>query len=230
MATEQSINKIISYGKSVEFTLREKAEGKRKFNLITYKPIGQLGSSCCTFANTEVIDFDLFQIGFTKIKELQHFKSCDALKIVGKQLDFIEMKGFGKNLFLNPKRPTEKKSKSEVEKEIDSFGINEKIKDSLLLWDLFIKEKDILEGKEVREMEKEVVFQFILLTDVEVESLEWITLNFNYFADYNSNLDSFLIQKLELQLNDIDLSILARIKGVPLLKTCSEIDDYYTNV
>lgn len=213
MATETSVAKIITFG-------------ERK-GWIVYKEIKYLAKTCCINAATEVIDFDCFKEEYQRAKKLAHLKSCDALKIVETRLDFIEMKGFIQ-LFSNPKVPATQKEAVKVAQNISDFKISDKIKDSLKLWDFLIHEGNVLSGSELRDIETNVQFQFILLTDVEIGSVEWLALNFNYFAEYNSNLDAFLAQKLQAQLQGIDSAIIARIKNLPLLKRCSEIDVYYT--
>jgi hypothetical protein len=215
MAIKDTLSKIIEYGEQWDY--------------ISYKAIKDLDKSCCNESNLTIIDFDAFKDKFIKEKGFQHFQSCDALKIVETHFDFIEMKGFGA-LFFNEKVPDIHKSQEKISNDIDNFGISTKLKDSLLIWDIFIKEKDLLKGHEVREIEQNVTFRFILLTDVEIDSIEWLAINFNFFAEFNSNLDSFLHQKLQEQLDGIDQSIIARIKNLPLLKTCTEIDDYYATV
>lgn len=212
MAIENSLAKLINFGERQGY--------------IRYETIGHLDKSCCTKSAVKVIDFDFFKEEFEKKKGLVHFKSADALKIVENRLDFIEMKGLFV-LFTNPNVPAVQKTQQSVSSTIENFGVSDKIKDSLLIWDVFLKGKNGLNGKEVREIETDVVFQFILLTDVQHDSVEWIATSFNFFAEYNSNLPAFLQQKLQAQLGEIDASILARIKNLPLLKNCSEIDAFY---
>jgi hypothetical protein len=53
-------------------------------------------------------------------------------------------------------------------------------------------------------------------------------LSFKFAQLLNSNLDAYLTQKLEEQLQGIDPAIIGRIKNNPLLKSCSDIDLYYT--
>jgi hypothetical protein len=48
----------------------------------------------------------------------------------------------------------------------------------------WLHESNVLNGAELRDIEMNTEFQFILLTDVELGSIEWIALNFNYFAEY----------------------------------------------
>ncbi len=196
---------------------------------ISYKSIKDLDKSCCSNNNLEVIDFDFFKDKFISKKELQHFQSCDALKIVETRLDFIEMKGF-KELLVKPNIPAEHKTKSKIANDIDNFGIATKIKDSLLLWDTFIKEKDALKGHEVRDLENTLTFRFMLLTDVEHNDADWFAINLNFLAEYNETAYDFLYKKLNKQLTDIDPTLIARIKTLPKLMTCTEIDDYYATV
>ena len=76
---------------------------------------------------------------------------------------------------------------------------------------------------------KNVKIGYILLTDIDISSIEWGTLQFEHFMKFNSNIPDNFIHIMEREFSNIDKKILARIE-MPLLKTCTEIDDYYATV
>ncbi len=217
-------------------TIFEKIEKKGiDDGYINFSAIGILDKSCCTESKTIVIDFDKFKEKAEGVTG-SAYKSCDALILVREKekydfiqfqepkIDFIELKGMNKFV----KFSTSEIKDEKIANKVIGFELHSKIEDSLLIFDNFIRLRNFLTQKE-QNLLKNVKIGYILLTDIDTSSIEWGTLQFEHFMKFNSNLPDNFIDIMEREFSNIDKKILARIE-MPLLKTCTEIDDYYATV
>jgi hypothetical protein len=202
--------------------LESKGVEKGYFEL---KKIKNIEKSCCTIADTEVIDFDSIKDKLTTSGGLVTTKSCDCIKICPTKqcIDLIEMKGFV-NLVENFKK---KRIDLEVNKKIAKFNFTKKIEDSLVLLDILVRKTEFEKTLEDDVFFRETKINYIVLTDVDSinESFNYIALNFIFYAEYSDSMENYIASEISKELTKIP-NINHKLNS-PMLKTCNEIDDYY---
>lgn len=202
--------------------LENKGVEKGYFEL---KKIKNIEKSCCSTSETEVIDFDKTKDKLTASGGLVTTKSCDCIKIcpTKQSIDLIEMKGFVP-FVENFKK---KRIDLEVNKKIAKFDFTKKIEDSLVMLDILVRKTEFEKTLQDDVFFRETKINYIVLTDVDSihESFNYIALNFIFYAEYSDSMKNYLVSELNKELIKIP-SINHKLNS-PMLKTCSEIDDYY---
>jgi hypothetical protein len=187
------------------------------------KKIGALDKSCCSSATEMVIDFDEFKDKFHKGGQTP--SSCDGLKILPahERLDFIEMKGLKK--FIGRSNADAAKLDGELETQIADFDFPKKIIDSLDSLSKWLKTNPIFNSNSLDDVQK----QFIILTDIDPSenAVQFISLNFDFFGLFSENMDDRIHRYFEEKMVQFPAAGIRNFKR-PLLKTCLEMDDFYS--
>jgi len=220
------LEKLIQFGMLEGLKISDKLEPYFRIDTI-----GLISKTCCTLANTKVIDFDRTKMLIAKQYQLSEPKSCDALKIIiegDASIDFIEFKGLKKfiyNLWRDGK-PID----IQMESQFDKFKLNYKIEDSLLILRLMIQNRKFNLTTDERLIYSKLPKNYIILTDLELEEDGRLDLfvNLNLLAANNpKNLEKEMSEILQQKI-DIAGSKFPEINR-PILLTCSTIDKYYKN-
>jgi hypothetical protein len=187
--------------------------------------IKNIETTCCSVAETEVIDFDKTKDKLVASGGLVTTKSCDCIKIrpTKQCIDLIEMKRFVP-LVENFKK---KRIDLEVNKKIAKFNFTKKIEDSLVLLDILVRKMEFEKTLEDDVFFRETKINYIVLTDVDSihESFNYIALNFIFYAEYSDSMENYIASEISKELTKIP-NINHKLNS-PMLKTCNEIDDYY---
>lgn len=202
-----------------------------EIELFEISALKNLDKSCAEDAEVEVIDYDLVK---TKIFQglnndkyrFNMLKSCDAIKIIHqeKRLDFIELKGittFSASLREESREEAEKK----IDDQLTKFDLPNKIFHSLSILSLILQMQEIqLSKKEKVEYEEEVVMDYIIVIDAEIEKEEIKKIGAMMdFLSETSDFTSEIIIRLESVLDSIKVLKVSK----PLLKFQSQIDRHY---
>ncbi len=207
-------------------------ENGKKIGIFNVLPLKELDKNGKINAQVEVIDYDRTkEIFFSEISKgelgFKQLKSCDAIKIIAekKQLDFIEIKGIEE--FCNRNQNLNKEESIKViETQIDKFSLPNKIKHSLMLLEFIMCINKLeLNNKQKSEFDEEIICDYILVIDSEIEedSVKSLGIMLNYLSDF-SDLKNEYIVRLREAVNNVNQ---AKIRK-PMLKYHSEMDEYYS--
>jgi len=175
-----------------------------------FNELGKLDKSCCSKSALEVIDFDKTKEKIVAVNpSLQQPKSSDALKILPQlnRVDFIELKGF--NNFIKYDKTKDFQNK------IEEFDLEGKIKDSLLVLELLVKDKSIQFIKEDIKGYGHTEKYYFIVVDIE-PSKEAI----------KDRLINLIFLSLKKTVSDLPDSPLHNLKK-PKLLSCNQIDRFY---
>ncbi len=213
--------------------------------------IRNIGSTCCTNATTEVIDFDKTKDKIVATNKWKTIKSCDCLKIrPSKQcIDLIEMKSCKQIIdnFFRDKKNIGMSVDEVIDNKVVNFNLVKKIEDSMLVLDDLTRKEDfnqivedsmlVLDNITIKQefdqtrqdakFYRETKINYIFLTDIDSinDSLNYIVLNVIFLAECSVSMEDYISTKLQTELTS--LPEMGHKFNKPMLKTCSEIDAYY---
>lgn len=203
--------------------LEQKGIEKGYFEVYALKDIH---TSCCNSATTSVIGFDKVKEKVVQEEDLKTVSSCDCMKILPEngRIDFIEMKRF-KAFVERLKRSDVSKA---LDKQVNSFNFFKKIKDSLHILETLVR-KNAFDRTTMDEVHFDnITINYIVLTDVDAEknAFEYIASSFIFLAE-SSSIESLIESKINKKLSKIPKIRLNL--NAPMLKTCSQIEEFYKN-
>lgn len=192
--------------------------------------ISNISKTCCSNSTTEVIDFDKTKEQISQEKNLQHPKSCDALKILPdhNRLDFIEFKGFQQ--FITHNTSTKKFSK-QLKKQVEKFNFPRKITDSLFILENIVQSKAFKISKPEKSFYEQTEKNYIILVDVDLQNnpLQGIAITLATLAQTSTKPEVLIAQELSTSVSKVRGSALHNL-NTPILKSCHNIDTYYQSI
>ncbi len=207
--------------------LKEEGEAKGYFQIL---PLKDLDKSCCSSAETMVIDFDALKEKITKEKNLHSLKSCDALKIIPShnRIDFIEMKGVREMVMRWGNSSSDTVLDKKVEKKVKRYNFIGKIEDSLTILKILTTTREITFNDKTRLHYLNTQKNFVILTDIEPEEnwVRYISLGFEAIA---VRIQWQVEMQFMAELDSIPTNLAPNFQP-PILKNCREIDQYYASL
>jgi hypothetical protein len=193
----------------------------------TVKALGQLDKSCCSKAQTAVIDFDDTKARMTETAPLHQPKSADALKILPQlnRIDFIELKGFEQFVHHQKDAPD---IDTKINQQIAKFCLADKIKDSLFVLAFLIKLKEfrctIQENQQYRQASK----NYLVVVDIDLydNPMKDRLVTLDFLSENTSRIKDKIARQLQQAVDDIPASSLENLQP-PKLLSCKKIDAYY---
>ena len=198
--------------------------------LFNIKPISEIDKSCCPNVAVEVIDFDETKTKISGLGGLQQPKSCDGLKIIPQrhQIDFIEFKSFEKFKQYQLTRIPKEQRKNAIQTKISSFGLKQKIDDSLFIFNFVTLHKDFKMTVQEREEINTAIKNYIILIDIALERnpLTNLAVTLDYLSDEASH-DEVLVTCIKDEISGIDICYLT---NKPVLMSCDKVSEYYQGI
>lgn len=174
--------------------------------------------SCASKSEIAVIDFDAVKRGYEKQHKIASPASVDALRNDGKELTFIEIKGWKKFL-----RFTSRITEGKIDKKRSDYEYKKKLDDSLHICLQTIREQKLISEEEFRRFPK----RYVVVTDVQVkkEPLASLTINLQMLATSSTSWERMCWQKTQADVNQIPQEDYSELNMKhPHLVSCADFD------
>jgi hypothetical protein len=141
-----------------------------------YKKLGEIENTCYPESDIMVIDYDEVKrsciSNFTRC--LKDFQSCDAMKVLESEIDFIEMKSLQKYL---------EHYSSENREKMLTKDFAHKFEDSILIFKLLLKASTLcLTNEQIKDMMNSLRY-YIVLIDIQLNTPDEFLARLDFLAN-----------------------------------------------
>jgi hypothetical protein len=164
----------------IKNSLKDFCEFYIKNNFFVYKKLGEVENTCYPESELIVIDYDeVKRKCYTKhFRGLKDFQSCDALKILDSEVDFIEMKSLSN--FLEYDSP-------ENREKMLNKNFSRKLEDSMYIFKTLLMGSTLNLKKEQIDSILGSLRYYIVLTDVKLSTPEEFLARLDFLANPVNN-------------------------------------------